>query len=89
MCSCFNLLLPKNLCGFCQEYEPNIASWSKLKKKKNLDNKPSKWCSMSDLFKCFDCLNYNPLIAKPSAEEFDNPVLTFVYRYLSGHKEET
>ena len=59
-----------------------IEKWRKA-----LDNGKLAGALLTDLFKAFDCLNHNLMIAKLHAYGFDHNSLTYVYSYLSGRKQ--
>ena len=57
--------------------------------RKALDNRKSAGAVLTDLFKAFDCLNHDMLIAKLHAYGFDNGALDYILDYLNDRKQRT
>ena len=57
--------------------------------KKAMDQGKLAGALLTDLSKAFDCLNYQLLIAKLEAYEFDEESLKYGYSYLSDRKHRT
>ena len=55
--------------------------------KKSVDNSDLFGALLSDLSKAFDCLPYEPLIAKVNAYDFEKSSLKLIHSYLSNRKQ--
>ena len=85
-----NNYLSNYLCGFRKGYSTQYCLIIMLEKwKKALDNSKNAGALLTDLYKAFNCLNHELLIAKLEAYGFDYLALAYVFSYLSCRKQRT
>ena len=76
------------LCSFRKDFSTQHALSRLLEKWKiSLDNGGKVGAIFLDLSKAFDCLRYDPLIAKLEAYGLSHCALTFIYNCLHGRQE--
>ena len=86
----FELILSKFQCGFRKGYSAQHCLLAMLEKWKSaVDNKKTFGALLTDLFKAFDCLNHDLLLAKLNAYGFSLPALRMIQSYLSNRKQRT
>ena len=82
----FNVIL----CGFRKAHSTQHALFKLLQSwQKELDEKGMVATVLMDLFKTYDCIPHDLLIAKLSAYGIDSVGLLFIYDYLSRRKQRT
>ena len=78
------------LCGFRKGYSTQYSLIGMLEKwKRALDKSGIVGASLTDLFKAFDCVNHELLIAKMGVYGFDRKSLLLSASYLSNRKHRT
>ena len=76
------------LCGFRKGYNTQQALIRLIDKLyKSLDKKEKIGILMMDLYKAFDCISHDLLVAKLSAYGFDKCSLKLIYSYLKERKQ--
>ena len=86
----FEQFLSQYQCGFRKGFSAQNSLLSILEKWKSaVDNKKVFGALLTDLFKAFDCLSHDLLIAKLNAYGFSMAALTLVQNYLSYQKQRT
>ena len=86
----FDKILSKHHCGFSKGHSAQHSLTVLLEKwKKSVDQGHVFGALLTNLFKVFDCLLHNLLIAKLNAYGFDNKAVRFAYDYLTSRKQRT
>ena len=84
----FDHILSKYQCGFSQGYNAQHCLLVMVEKWKEVSDKGG-LCGalLTDLFKAFDCIKHDLLIAKLAAYRFDSHSLSFVFSHLNERKQ--
>ena len=78
----FDDIFSKYQYGFINEFSTQQCLLALLEKwKKSIDRGKVFGALLTDLFKAFDCLNHDLLIAKLNAYSFNLPALGLIYDY--------
>ena len=86
----FDQILSKYQCRFCKGYNTHHCLLTMVDKwKEALDKSSLGGTLLTDLFKVFDCIKHDLLIAKLAAYGFDSHSLSFVFSYLNERKQRT
>ena len=82
---CSNKILSPKLCGFRKGHSTQHALLNLLKNRQKCLNKSGVVGTvLMDLSKTYDCLPHDFLLAKLSAYDFDESVITLIAKYLSS-----
>ena len=86
----FEIIFSKNHCGFGKSPSTQQGLLAMLEKwKRSADTGKVFGALLIDLFKAFDCLDHELLIAKLNAYGFSPPALRLIHDYLSHRKQRT
>ena len=86
----FEPILSKFQWGFRKGYSAQHCLLAMIEKWKSaVDNKKTFGALLTDLYKAFDCLNHDLLLAKLNAYGFSLPALRMIQGYLSNRKQRT
>ena len=85
-----NQIFSKFQCGFRKRFNAQHYLMTMIEKwRKSLDTRGNGGALLTDLFKVFDCIDHQLLIAKLHASSFDTDALKSIYSYLRGGKKRT
>ena len=88
MQTCFDNILSKYQCGFRKVFNAQHCLLSMIEKwKESVDNGRTFGALMTDLYKAFDCLHHELLIANFNAIGFDVKFVKLIQHYLSNRKQ--
>ena len=86
----FEDIFNKQQCGLCKGYNTQQCLLKMLEKwKRSVDGGNAFGALLTDLYKAFDCLDHELLIAKLHAYGFSLPTLRLINDYLSDRKQRT
>ena len=86
----FKNIFSKHPSGFQKDFSTQQCLLAMLEKwKRSIDNTKMFGALLTDLFKVFDCLDHELLMAKLNAYGFSLTALKLVHNYLSNRKQRT
>ena len=86
----FDKLFSKFQCGFWKNFNAQHCLLAMIEKwRKTLDKGGETGAVLTDLFKAFDCIDHNLLIAKFDAYGFEKQSIDFLHSYLKKRKQRT
>ena len=86
----FDSVFSKFQCGFGKDFNAQHCLLTMVEKwRKTLDEGGETAAVLTDLSKAFDCIDYNLLITKLNAYEFEKRLLQFIHSYLKKCKQRT